>query len=106
MRKNPLLRSILVVYTFWYLLSYAAIAWLRGYPFHFVMVDYAVSVIAMLLGAGAGLYLTLGLAAIDLYWREKEVKTGDARRGARVSLGKLPVSAADEPQPAIKEVAA
>lgn len=100
MHKNPLLRAIFVIYTAWYLAAYGALALLRGYPFHFITIDYAMSLIAMVLGTMAGLYATLGIKALDLHLRELEIKGGDVRRGARVSLGNLPRAAADEPQPA------
>lgn len=88
--KNPIVKSGLIVYTFWYILLYIAFALVWRYGPWWVVEDYPLSLAAMALGCAAGLAGTVGVQAFRLHGREAEVAAGAVSRGAKASLGGLP----------------
>ena len=93
--KNPLLLSAFTVYSFWYFV--AQVPQLVMYPSlaRFAAIGYAYSVAAVLIGAGIGLWLTLGFRYLSLHFSEREIKAGHSHRGLNVSLGRVPGAASE-----------
>lgn len=82
--------AAITVYTFWYLLASFADACVRGYGTGLILTDYAFSIAAVAIGVSGGLYMTLGVEALLMHERMRELQAGHAHRGALLSLGKLP----------------
>lgn len=80
-----------ILFSFWYLVveGMTAAAGTAGYES--MLTDYAAALVAVALGLAAGSGFALVRSALALRRAEAELKAGDARDGARVSLGKLPV---------------
>lgn len=78
------------VYTFWYLILSFADFCVRGYGAGLILTGYVFSIAAVALGVAGGLYATLGVQALMMHERLRELRAGHAHRGARLSLGKLP----------------
>lgn len=80
-----------VIFTFWYLIieGMTAAAGTAGYES--MLTDYIAALVAVSLGLAVGCAFALTREALALRRAERELKAGDARDGARVSLGKLPV---------------
>lgn len=88
--KNTLIRSGIVVYTFWFVLLYLTLSWRHGMLPIWVLADYPLSLVVIAAGAGAGLLSTYGLSAVRMHQREIRIRRGDVLRGAYSTLGELP----------------
>lgn len=78
------------VYTFWYLLASFADVCIHSYGAGLILTGYVFSIAAVALGVAGGLYATLGVKALMMHERQRELRAGHAHLGARLSLGKLP----------------
>lgn len=80
-----------ILFSFWYLVIEGMTAAAGSAGFESMLTDYASALVAVALGLAAGCAFALARSALALRRAEAELKAGDARDGAHVSLGKLPV---------------
>lgn len=78
--------SGLIIYLWWYLVLYVV----TSRTFAGLPVGLAYGLAAAVVGLIAGAVVGVGARAIELVVEHREVRAGDARDGARLSLGKLP----------------
>lgn len=81
----------LTIFTFWYLVIESMTAAAAAGGYEVVFASYLAALLAVALGLAVGSAFALVREALALLREEAELKAGDARDGARVSLGKLPV---------------
>lgn len=84
-----LFTSNLLVFLVWYIIIYSVTSGPAG-----VLTALAGALIALAVGLVAGVLVGAAAHAIDLHLTHRGVRAGDARDGARVTLGKLPERAA------------
>ncbi|HEU0197433.1 MAG TPA: HD domain-containing protein [Nevskiaceae bacterium] len=94
--RNELFPSAFIVFTFWYIATFVAAILLGAVdPIWFPM-DYAATLVAILIGVGAAVFCTFGVHAVRMHRRELSILKGDARLGATLTLGSLPPEDAPE----------
>lgn len=89
--KNPIIKSALVVFTFWYAVLYIISSITYGWTgMIWLATDYPVTLGALLIGCSLGTAATLGTRALFLAKQEQITKGGSELRGLRTSLGEIP----------------
>lgn len=89
--KNPIIKSALIVFTFWYAVLYIISSLAYGWTgMIWLATDYPVTLGALLIGCSLGTAATLGTRALFLAKQEQITKGGSELRGLRTSLGEIP----------------
>jgi len=97
--------SNLIVFSLWYVLIYVLVSG----AFEGVLGALAGALLALAAGLITGVVVGAAAHAIDLHLTHRAVRAGDARDGARITLGKLPKPVArqsDSPAPPVAETPA
>ncbi|MEY2152271.1 hypothetical protein AB7849_15305 [Rhodanobacter sp. 115] len=89
--KNPIIKSSLIVFSFWYALLYVVSSIAYGWTgIVWLAMDYPVTLASLLVGCSLGAAGTLGVRALFLAKQEEITKGGSEVRGLRTSLGEVP----------------
>lgn len=89
MFRSPIFKHAALIFVWWYVLGLLVLGWTGGSA---VAGRAAlVSFVILLVGACVGVWVGLGSEVLDRLMLEREIKKGDARGGAHVTFGKLPV---------------